>query len=163
MPPVADTQLAEQHGVPVSLITTHREQVLKEGPHWQRDGKRILWLAAGLSAIEELVAGLDPEKKDGGAPVVAPAAVPSPPPPPDAPEPVAATQRRTAMARVYLKHPNPCWVKCHIPTEPDAGTFDVRIRNSNLLGPKAQIPVEQQPDGTWVCVHPHYTPKPYRA
>ena len=49
------------------------------------------------------------------------------------------------------------------PVDPDAGTYDVRIRNANLLGPKARIPVEQQPDGTWVCVHPHYTPKPYRA
>jgi hypothetical protein len=67
MPPVADTQLAEQHGVPVSLIIAHREQVLKEGTHWQRDGKRILWLASGLSAIAELVAGLDPEKRRGGA------------------------------------------------------------------------------------------------
>ena len=46
---------------------------------------------------------------------------------------------------------------------PDAGSFDVRIRNANILGPKAHIPVEQEPDGTWVCVHPHYTPKPYRA
>jgi hypothetical protein len=118
-----------------------------------------MWLASGLSAIAELVAGLDPEKKDGGAPAVAPTALP----PPDAPEPVALPERRKAMARVFLKHPNPCWVNCHIPIEPDAGTFDVRIRNSNLLGPKAQIPVEQQPDGSWVCSHPHYTPKPYRA
>jgi hypothetical protein len=51
MPPVAGTQLAEQYGVPVSLITSHRKQVLKEG----------------LSAIAELVAGLTPEKKTGGA------------------------------------------------------------------------------------------------
>lgn len=173
MPPVADIQLAEQYGVPVSLITSHRETVLKEGTHWQRDGKRILWLAAGLSAIGELVAGLDPEKKDGGAAgpgdgtaapalaAAAPAAAPSPPPPPDPPEPVAAPERRKAIARVFHKHPNPCWVKCHIPTEPAAGTFDLRIRNSNKLGPKAQLPVEQQADGTWICTHPHHTPKPY--
>jgi hypothetical protein len=32
---------------------------------------------------------------------------------------------------------------------PDAGSFDVRIRNANRLGSKAHIPVEQQPDGTW--------------
>ena len=173
MPPVADIQLAEQYGVPVSLITSHREGVLREGTHWQRDGKRILWLAAGLSAIGELVAGLDPEKKDGGAagpgdvtaaPALAsaaPAAAPSPPPPPDPPEPPAAP-RRTAMARVFRKMPNPCWVRCHLPAEPSEKVFDIRIRNANKLGPKAQLPVEQQPDGSWICTHPHHTPKPYR-
>jgi hypothetical protein len=87
MPPVADTQLAEQYGVPVSLITSHREQVLKEG----------------LSAIAELVAGLTPEKRRG-APAVAPVAVPSPLPPPDAPEPVAPSERRKAMARGFVTH-----------------------------------------------------------
>jgi hypothetical protein len=44
-----------------------------------------------------------------------------------------------------------------------AGPFDVWIRNASLFGPKAPIPVEQEPDATWVCTHPHYTPKPYRA
>ena len=163
MPPVADTQLAEQYSVTVSLITSHREQVLKEGTHWHRDGKRVLWLASGLSATAGLVAGLDPEKKDGGAPGAASAAALYPPPPPDPPEPVAPPERCKAMARVSLKHPSPCWVKCHLSTDPDAGTFDVRISNANFLGPQAHIPVEQEPDGTSICTHPHHNPKPYRA
>ena len=44
-----------------------------------------------------------------------------------------------------------------------AGPFNVWIRNANLFGPKAHIPVEQEPDATLVCTHPHYTPKPYCA
>ncbi len=67
------------------------------------------------------------------------------------------------MARIFQKLPNPCFVRCHLPTEPAEPTFVIRIRNSNKLGPKAQLPVEQQPDGTWICTHPHHTPKPYLA
>ena len=69
---------------------------------------------------------------------MAPIAIPSPLPPPDAAEPVALPERRKAMARVFLKHPN-------------------------LLGPKAHIPVEQEPDGTWglhpPSLHPQALPR----
>lgn len=186
MPPVADTQLAEQYGVPVSLVTTHRETVLPEGTHWQRDGKRVVWLAPGLSALGDHIAALALEKNDGGGGEpgagqggegAAPAASgdagegdeggPAAGALPEAPErekegsPAALEPRRpTANARILSKHPNPIWVRCHIPGVPGP-TFDVRIRNSGRVGKNSVIPVEQLPDGTWICVHPQHSPKPF--
>jgi hypothetical protein len=172
MIPVADTQLAEQYGVPTATITFHREKVLTQGVHWEKDNKRVIWLAAGLEAVAEMVAALDPEKKDGGAAQAAgdgaaatgegdDSAPPTEEPPeaPDEPEPPPL---RMAEARVLMKHPNPCFVRCHIPGDNATQPFDVRLRNHHTIrGKNALLPVAQLPDGTWICTHPHHSPRPY--
>jgi hypothetical protein len=175
MIPVADTQLAEQYGVPVSVITHHREKVLTQGVHWEKDNKRVLWLAKGLAAVAEMVAALQSEKKERGAGEpsgeAASASLESgqgdpatpeteePPDPPEAPGPLPL---RTAQARVLLKHPNPCFVRCHIPGDKATPPFDLRLRNHHTIkGKNALLPVAQLADGTWICTHPHHSPRPY--
>lgn len=172
MIPVADTQLAERYGVPVSVITHHREKVLIQGLHWERDNKRVIWLAKGLDAVAEMVAALEAEKKDGGAGSDAAAAIEGTgegddsalpaeeaPDPPEAPEPPPL---RTAEARVLTKQPNPCFVRCHIPGDRDTPPFDVRVRNHHSIrATNPFLPVAQLEDGTWICTHPHHSPRPY--
>ncbi len=170
MIPVADTQLAEQYGVPVSTITFHREKVLTQGLHWEKDNKRVIWLAAGLEAVAKMVAALGPEKKEGGAALDAGSDAAATgegddraltvEEPPEAPDELPVL--RTAEARLLTRHPNPCFVRCHIPGDNETPPFDVRLRNHHTIrGKNALLPVAQLTDGTWICTHPHHSPKPY--
>ncbi len=167
MTPVADTKLADQYGVPVSIITQHRETVLKEGVDWQRDGKRILWLASGLAAIASMVDAwhLGPEKKEGGAGEAAEASGASGDPgegeDSGAGAEAAPEAPRRATARILSKYPNPIWVRAHISGEKDGRAFDVRVRSSLRLAKNSLLPVELLPCGTWICVHPQHSPKPF--
>ena len=61
-----------------------------------------------------------------------------------------------------MKHPNPCFIRCHIPGDNATPPFDVRLRNHHTIkGKNAILPVAQLADGTWICTHPHHSPRPY--
>lgn len=145
---IADTELAERYGVPVSTVETIRAG-LTEGTHWRRVEGRIVLTALGEERLDETLGSLTNfKKKEGGA---------GGDPPGGGAAGAAEAEAKPGpvlRCRVVRRHPNVTWVALSTPD----GLRDVRVRNHAGITLGSLLEARRMPDGTWECANPRQTP-----